>query len=90
MNTTNKETNYEMVNHPNHYNAYSVEVIDMMEKIWGPKYVGIWCMLTAWKYRQRMGLKPGNSVEEDLQKEQWYLNKCEEMRKKASEQTKQS
>ena len=26
---------YEHVNHPTHYNAYSVEVIDMMERIYG-------------------------------------------------------
>lgn len=39
----NKSTEvYEYVNHPTHYNLYTVEVIDMMIKIWGPKKVADW------------------------------------------------
>lgn len=26
---------YEMVDHPTHYNNYSVECVDMMVRIWG-------------------------------------------------------
>lgn len=29
------DKNYEMVNHPKHYNNYDKEVIDMMVDIWG-------------------------------------------------------
>jgi hypothetical protein len=28
---------YEHVDHPPHYNNYSVECVDMMERIWGAK-----------------------------------------------------
>jgi hypothetical protein len=28
----------------------------------------------------RMGTKPDNSIEQDLKKEQWYLNKAKELR----------
>lgn len=78
----------EMVNHPGHYNNYNIEVIDMMEKIWGPAYVLVFCQLNAFKYRMRMGTKPGGSLEEDLRKEQWYLKKAEELKEKLNQQKK--
>ena len=33
---TGKATDYEMVDHPSHYNQYDIEVIDMIIRIWGP------------------------------------------------------
>jgi hypothetical protein len=86
-----KEDNYEMVNHPQHYNNYDVEVVDMMEKIWGTKATMDWCKMTAYKYRMRMGTKPGNyespeamkaKLLEDFNKEQWYLKKADELKSK--------
>ena len=77
---TGKETEYEMVNHPSHYNQYDIEVIDMIIKIWGPEAAALWCEITAFKYRMRMGTKPDNSIEQDIKKEQWYLNKAKEIR----------
>ena len=78
----------EMVNHPSHYNNYNIEVIDMMEKIWGPNCTYVFCTLNAFKYRMRMGTKPGGSIEEDLRKEQWYLQKAEELKEKLNQQKK--
>ena len=80
MVTAGKDTNYEMVNHPTHYNQYDIEVIDMIIKIWGPEAAALWCDITAFKYRMRMGTKPDNSIEQDIKKEQWYLNKSKEIR----------
>ena len=77
---TGKDTEYEMVNHPSHYNQYDIEVIDMIIKIWGPEIAALWCDITAFKYRMRMGTKPDNSIEQDIKKEQWYLNKAREIR----------
>ena len=77
-----KNQNYEYVDHPDHYNNYGMEVIDMMEKIWGTKMVAVWCLLTSYKYRMRMGTKPGEDIHQDLAKEQWYLNKYQELIKK--------
>lgn len=71
---------YEHVNHPTHYNNYSVEVIDMMIAIFGEEKTADWCEMTAYKYRMRMGTKPDNSVEQDLAKEKWYLTKAKEIR----------
>ena len=79
-NTIAHVEDYEMVNHPKHYNSYDVEVVDMMRRIWGSEKTAIWCELNAFKYRMRMGLKPGSSFDEDLAKEQWYLNKAKEIR----------
>ena len=67
------------VNHPTHYNKYDVEVIDMMEKIWGTEQTAIWCKLTAFKYRMRIGLKPDNSIQQDIVKENWYLDKYNQL-----------
>ena len=63
----------EAVNHPEHYNEYSVEVIDMMERIWGFEKAQIFCELNAFKYRMRAGKK--GPLEEDLKKEAWYLKR---------------
>lgn len=77
-----KESTYENVDHPNHYNTYDVEVIDMMERIWGPEKTAVFCELNAFKYRMRMGTKPTSPVTEDLEKEVWYLNKMKELKNK--------
>lgn len=85
LNTESDKKNlekYEMVQHPHHYNTYSVEVIDMFEKIYGPERVADWCEITALKYRLRMGTKPDNSIKQDLEKEEWYLKKAKELRDK--------
>lgn len=71
--------NYEMVNNPEHYNKYSTETIDMIESIWGPEKTALWCEITAFKYRMRMGSKPGSSMIEDLKKEDWYIKKSKEL-----------
>ena len=76
----NNMDNYEMVNHPTHYNTYGVEVIEMMQRIWGAERTADWCEMTAFKYRMRMGTKPDNDIEQDIAKEHWYLAKAKELR----------
>lgn len=73
---------------PAHYKSYSVETIDMMVAIYGKEKVGIHCELTAFKYRQRLGKK--DSLEQDLAKEQWYLDKAKELRSTIGETKKVS
>lgn len=85
-NKNNNEYNY--VNHPIHYNNYNIEVIDMMEKIWGPAATLCFCQLNAFKYRMRMGTKPGEDIQKDLEKEQWYLQKAAELKEKLNQQKK--
>ena len=67
----------EQVNHPDHYNQYPVEVIEMMVKIFGVEAVYHFCLLNAFKYRMRMGMKINTTALKDLQKEKWYLDMAE-------------
>ena len=69
----------EQVNSPKHYNTYEIETIEMMERLWGIDKTITFCILNAYKYRMRLGKK--DDVNQDLRKEQWYLNKAEELRK---------
>ena len=80
-----KAKEYEEVNHPQHYNNYDVEVIDMMERVFGKSQTATFCKLNAFKYRMRAGTKPGQSVSKDLDKERWYLNKFNELKNKDTE-----
>lgn len=75
-NSGSEEDSYEMVNHPSHYNNYDVEVIEMMKKIWGVIATYNFCQMNAFKYRMRMGTKPGNDILQDLDKEKWYLEQA--------------
>ena len=63
-----------------YYNKYPIEVIDMMISVFGVEATANFCMLNAFKYRMRMGLKSEN-IEDELAKEQWYLNKANELKK---------
>lgn len=72
----------EQVNHPSHYNQYTIEAIEMIRRIYGDENTAIWCEMTALKYRLRMGTKEDNPIEQDLAKEKWYLEKAKELRSK--------
>ena len=63
-----------------YYNKYPIEVIDMMVSVFGVEATANFCMLNAFKYRMRMGLKSEN-IEDELAKERWYLNKANELKK---------
>ena len=75
-----EEKNYEMVNHPNHYNRYSVEAVEMARRIWGDEALITAAEITAFFYRMRMGLKPENSVQQELDKENVWLNYAKKLR----------
>ena len=66
---------------PEYYKAYNEETIDMMVAIFGSVAVADFCLINAFKYRMRMGNKEGQSFEDDLSKERWYLNKSKELLK---------
>lgn len=58
-----------------HYNNYPQETIDMMLTVFGKKAFKNFCLLNAFKYRMRMGTKENGSIEKDLIKEKYYLEK---------------
>lgn len=67
------------VNHPDYYNRYSVEVVEMARRIWGDEAMKAACEITAFIYRMRAGIKPDNPVEQDIRKETWWLDKYKEI-----------
>jgi hypothetical protein len=67
------EEKYEEINSPKHYNHYSIEVIEMMVRLWGPEATSLFCEMNAFKYRMRMGTKPDVDIQQELDKEAWYL-----------------
>ena len=69
----------EQVNHPAHYNQYPIEIIDMMIVVFGKEATFHFCLLNAFKYRMRAGNK--QNLQEDLDKEAWYLDKAKELDK---------
>ena len=70
---------YDFVN-PSHYKTGSKEVWEMMVELWGKEKYIAHCEMCAFKYRMRLGKKPGQSVERDLDKAEWYENKANELR----------
>lgn len=61
---------YEFIDHPPHYNSHpsGVECIDIIEHM--PYNIG-----AAMKYLWRVGLKPGQDFEEELNKAIWYTRR---------------
>jgi len=72
-------SDYDYIN-PAHYQEFSVEVIDMMAAIWGKEITSLHCEMCAFKYRLRIGNKPNQSLEDELGKIKWYMEKAKELR----------
>lgn len=70
---------YDYIN-PNDYQGMSKEVWEMMVDIWGVEAFIKHCEMTAFKYRMRVGKKPDQPVERDLEKAKWYENKAKELK----------
>lgn len=70
---------YDHIN-PDHYKNSSKEVWEMMVDIWGVDAFITHCELTAFKYRMRIGLKPDQPIERDLEKAKWYEDKAKQLR----------
>ena len=64
---------------PKHYQRMSKEVWEMMMDVWGKEKYIAFCEMNAFKYRQRLGKKPGESIERDLDKARWYESKASEL-----------
>lgn len=71
------KTDKEQVNHPAHYNQYPIEGIDILIGIFGLEKTIDFCIMTAMKYRLRLGFK--DDFNQDLAKEKWYLEKAKEL-----------
>ena len=69
------------VNNPDHYQSkcehVDIDCISAMRAAYGDSQVAIWCKLNAFKYLWRCDDK--DSLEEDLSKASWYINKFMEL-----------
>lgn len=74
-----KSTDYDFVN-PNHYKSFEKETWEMIVDIWGVDAFIKHCEMSAFKYRQRLGNKPDQPIERDLEKARWYERKAKELR----------
>ena len=77
--TDGPANNYDEVK-ADHYRQFPIETIDLFKSIYGTELTASWCEMTALKYRMRLGHKPTTTVDKDLQKEKWYLDKAKELR----------
>lgn len=67
---------YDYIN-PSHYKQFPVESIEFMVLVFGKKWTAIFCLLSAFKYQMRIGLKPEQSYERERAKIDWYMNTIE-------------
>ena len=70
---------YDYVN-PNHYKSSGKETFEMMIDIWGKNAFIKHCEMSAFKYRMRIGAKPNQPTDRELQKIKWYEKKAKELR----------
>lgn len=86
MEKSEKE-DYEMVNHPKHYNIFMSEAINMAERIYGTEWLAIAAEITAFFYQVRMGAKPDNSLEQECAKRDWWLARRDEFLSRLPQET---
>jgi hypothetical protein len=76
-----KDKDYDYIN-PAHYQTYEKQPYEMMIDIWGVEAFVKHCEMTAFKYRMRLGSKPDEPIERDLEKAKWYEIKAKELKEK--------
>lgn len=74
------------INHPDYYNRYGVEAVEMARRIWGDEAVITAAQITAFFYRMRAGVKPDNPAQQDFDKEAWWLNYANELKNKKTDE----
>jgi len=72
---------YDFVN-PNHYvQDDGRQTWEHMVDEFGKEKTAIFCELNAYKYKDRMGKKPGEDIEREMKKVEWYKNKATQLYK---------
>lgn len=66
------ESQYNDKGDAEYYRGERIEVIRVMEKVYGTRAVLSFCECNVLKYRLRMGKKAGQSLERELAKVKWY------------------
>mgnify|MGYP000961775078 CR=1 FL=1 len=72
---------YDYIN-PTHYvQADGRQTWERMLDKWSAAEVALWCEMTVFKYEDRIGKKPNEDDERELDKIKWYSNKADELYK---------
>jgi len=70
---------YDYIN-PKHYKNLTKQPFEMMIDVWGKKAFIKFCEMNAFKYRMRIGSKPNEDVERELEKIKRYENKAKQLK----------
>jgi hypothetical protein len=73
-------SDFDFIN-PNYYKKNSKEVYQMMIDIWGMEKYIAFCEMNAFKYRMRLGDKPEQPIDRDLEKAKWYEKMAKQLKK---------
>lgn len=73
---------YDSKGNAKHYATDRINDIVKMERIWGTYETMVWCEITSFKYRMRIGKKPGQPLEQELIKAGWYADMAQILSKK--------
>ena len=82
--TTHVTELYDEKGNGSHYKEGSLEVIEMIERIWGIEATIQYCEINAFKYRMRMGKKDAPELE--MKKVGGYGSKAKELKEKRKPQ----
>lgn len=67
-----QKSSYDEKGNADHYNTDRINDIVKMERIWGTKNLMVFCEITSFKYRMRMGKKLNQPIDQELKKSFWY------------------
>jgi hypothetical protein len=82
--TVQTKEEYDYIN-PQHYvQDDGRQTWERMLDFWSLEQVALWCEMTAFKYKDRMGKKPNEDVERETKKIEWYENKAKELKDKTT------
>lgn len=77
--SSNKKEEYDYIS-PDHYKSEGrKECWDEMEEVLGSEAVYWWCLCNIYKYIYRMGVKPNEPKERDMNKIVAYMGKANEL-----------
>jgi len=72
--------NYDSKGNATHYSDQRINVIRILEVVWGTKATMMFCEMNAFKYRMRVGKK--DDVSQELTKTEWYEKMAQYLRNK--------
>lgn len=76
MKDQSSEGQYDQDGNANHYDS-RINVLTQIESIWGTRNTMIFCEITEFKYRMRLGKKEGQPLNQELKKANWYSRAAE-------------